>query len=333
MAGSVAFTLDPPDGTTLPPPPVGILAPGANPVPGGTQVLVGQMMPVVALPPRLPCASDPGSYTELWMRQTSSTSGQEMHEQVGAWLDQYNTPPVDYNVIVEGIIAAADWVGFLTVFKGNAVSLVHSLGQFRTGLGPTSPGNGRTFGLVGERVGTGTPPIIMVPSTAGLTTWMKPVALHEPSDAEIAVLKGVTQSTIPKPTVLGDETKDEDPDHPMVEVTTLCFIPKAWGVYFLDQCTPYEAYERYQALIATIPVALRDEFRYMESWLKAACVRSVPADESMLTAKWQAPVIDRKVNTWMERHTQYVNAVPFGMLGTPPQQPGTSGALDPQMCF
>ena len=190
MAGSVAFTLDPPDGTTLPPPPVGILAPGANPVPGGTQVPVGQMMPVVALPPRLPCASDPGSYTELWMRQTSSTSGQEMHEQVGAWLDQYNTPPVDYNVIVEGIIAAADWVGFLTVFKGNAVSLVHSLGQFRTGLGPTSPGNGRTFGLVGERVGTGTPPIIMVPSTAGLTTWMKPVALHEPSDAEIAVLKG-----------------------------------------------------------------------------------------------------------------------------------------------
>jgi hypothetical protein len=30
-----------------------------------------------------------------------------------------------------------------------------------------------------------------------------------------------------KPTIQGDATKEEDPNHPFVEVTTLCFIPKA----------------------------------------------------------------------------------------------------------
>jgi hypothetical protein len=95
-----------------------------------------------------------------------------MQEQVGSWLDQYASTPIDYSGIVDDILSAPDWIGFLTVFKGNVVSLVHSLGQFRTGLGAASPGNGRTFGLVGERVGTGTAPIIMVPSTGGLASWI-----------------------------------------------------------------------------------------------------------------------------------------------------------------
>jgi hypothetical protein len=61
--------------------------------------------------------------------------------------------------------------------------------------------------------------------------------------------------TIPKPTIQGDEAKDEDPAHPLVEVTTLCFIPKAWAAYFLDQSTPFEAYQHYKALIATFLTA------------------------------------------------------------------------------
>jgi hypothetical protein len=256
-----------------------------------------------------------------------------MQEQVGSWLDQYASAPIDYNKIVDDITSAPDWIGFLTVFKGNVVSLVHSVGQFRTGLGAASPGNGRTFGLVGERVGTGTAPIIMVPSTGGLAAWLKPIALHEPSDAELKTLENSVDRTIPKPTVQGDEDKDEDPAHPLVEVTTLCFIPKAWAAYFLDQSTPFEAYKRYEALVATIRVANRVEFRYLEAWLKAACMNVTNTDESMLTAKWQAPVIDRKVNTWMERHTQYVNAVPFGALAHPPGAATPPGTLDPQSCF
>jgi hypothetical protein len=85
-------------------------------------------------------------------------------------------------------MAAADWIGFLTVFKGNVVSLVHSLGLFRTGLGAASPGNGRMFGVVGKCVGTGPAPIIMVPSTGGLAAWVQSIGLHEPSKAKIETL-------------------------------------------------------------------------------------------------------------------------------------------------
>jgi hypothetical protein len=51
----------------------------------------------------------------------------------------------------------------------------------------------------------------------------------------------------------------------------------------------------------------------------------------MMMAKWQAPGSDCKVNTWMEWHTQYVNAVPFGDLT--PTTRAAAMALDPQMCF
>jgi hypothetical protein len=302
MVGSVGFRLDAPDsGQALPPPPVGQQAPaGAPPIPVAGPTAGAPQMTAVPLPPPLPYTRDPGSYTELWTRQTASTSGQEMEEEIESWLQQYAQNPIDYPGAVEGITSAADWVGFLTVFKGNVISLVHSLGQFRTGLGPASPGNGRTFGLVGERVGTGTAPIIMVPSTGGLTAWIKPISVHEPTDVEIETLKDSADRTIGKPTIQGDETKDEDPTHPLVEVTTLCFIPKAWAAYFLDQCSPYEAFGRYKKLIATVPAGIQDKFRYMEAWMRAACIETAPHQEdSMLIAKWQAPVIDRKVNTWM----------------------------------
>jgi hypothetical protein len=182
-----------------------------------------------------------------------------MEKQAESWLHQYTSMPVDYG-IVEGITSVADWIGFLMVFKGNVVSLVHSLGQFRMGLGQASAGNGRAFGLVGECVGTGTAPIIMVPSTGRLTAWIKPVALHEPSDAEINTLKGSANRMIAKLMVQGDGDKDEDANHPLVEVTTLCFIPKAWAAYFSDQCLPYEAYDHYKWLITTIPTTLQASF-------------------------------------------------------------------------
>ena len=162
---------------------------------------------------------------------------------------------------------------------------------------------------------------------------MKSIKLHEPSETEIETLKDSADRTMTKPTIVGDEAKDEDPTHPLVEVTTLCFIPKAWAAYFLDQCSPYEAYQRYKTLLATVPTNCQGAFRFMEAWLKVACLQtSATSDDSLMMAKWQAPVIDRKVNTWMERHTQYVNAVPFGASNQVTVNSSAS-ALDPQMCF
>jgi hypothetical protein len=81
----------------------------------------------------------------------------------------------------------------------------------------------------------------------------------------VEVLKKSANKTIVKPTIQGDEAKDKDPDHPLVKVSILCFIPKAWAAYFLDQCSPYVAYHHYKQLIATIPAVLQDNFRYMEA--------------------------------------------------------------------
>jgi hypothetical protein len=109
--------------------------------------------------------------------------------------------------------------------------------------------------------------------------------LHEPLEAELDVLKNSADTTIAKPTVTGDEAKDEDPNHPLVEVTILCFVPKAWAAHFLDQCLLYGAYQRYISLLATIPAGLRDNFRYMAAWLKAACLQTAGTEESLMIAK------------------------------------------------
>jgi hypothetical protein len=60
----------------------------------------------------------------------------------------------------------------------------------------------------------------MVPSTGGLAMWVKSIKVHEPSEVEIKTLKDSVDQTITRPTVLGDKAKDEDPAHPLVEVTT-----------------------------------------------------------------------------------------------------------------
>ena len=65
-----------------------------------------------------------------------------MEAQVDSWLDQYANVPVDFVGVVDDITLATDWMGFLTVLKGSIVLLVHYIGQFRTGLGAASPGNG-----------------------------------------------------------------------------------------------------------------------------------------------------------------------------------------------
>lgn len=210
----MGLTLYPPEtGPPLPPPPTGVQVPAGVPPDAGMGQAVGgptglpQLPAVIPLPPPLPYASDPaGSYTELWARQTSSNTGFKMEEQV-----DYTKVLVNFGRIVDDITSAADWIGFLMVFKGNVVvSLLYSLVHFRTGLGTASPGNGRTFGLVSKWVGLGTAPIIMVPSTGGLAAWVRPIKLHEPLETDIETLRDSADRAIPKLMMQGDQTRDED---------------------------------------------------------------------------------------------------------------------------
>ena len=83
MAGHVHFDLglDPPDnggpaldGAAVPPPPAQHLQEDVGGAPA---------------PPPLPYAPGPGTYTQLWMSQSLTTSGQEMAEDVESYLSVF----------------------------------------------------------------------------------------------------------------------------------------------------------------------------------------------------------------------------------------------------
>jgi hypothetical protein len=96
------------------------------------QVPRGGVLP----PPRVPYAPDPGTYTQLWMSQTSTSTQEEIKEELSAYLDAYaGSGSPDYSAIQASILTSGDWYGFLTVLPDNQVCLVHSLGKHSSGLG------------------------------------------------------------------------------------------------------------------------------------------------------------------------------------------------------
>jgi hypothetical protein len=70
------------------------------------------------------------------------------------------------------------------------------LGLFSVGLGRSTSAHKRMFGLLGEKIGTGLPPIVMAPS-AGIAPWIKIQAQHQPSEASLRTLEAGTALTIP----------------------------------------------------------------------------------------------------------------------------------------
>ena len=115
---------------------------------------------------------------------------------------------------------------FLTVLSDNQVVLVHLLGLFSVGLGCPTPAHNRMFGLLGKKIGTGLPPIVMAP-LAGLAPWIKIQARHQPSEASLRALEAGTALTIPLS--LDQEGVDD------VFVQNIYFLPKAcMGCVFLS---------------------------------------------------------------------------------------------------
>ncbi len=102
-------------------------------------------------PPRLPYAPDPGTYTQLWISQTSTTTREELRDDLTGYLEAYSgsgTP--DYAAIQNSIVSSGDWYGFLTILPDHQVCLMHSLGRHSSGLGRQTAAHNRFFGLLGE---------------------------------------------------------------------------------------------------------------------------------------------------------------------------------------
>ncbi len=118
-------------------------------------------------PSQLPYAPDPGTYTQLWMSQSSTTSDQEWVEDVGSYLSVFAVHAPDYETIQTSILASSEFMAFLTVVSGDMVTLVQLLGRFSGGLGRQLLSHNQIFGLMGEKVGGELPPMVMAPM-AGL---------------------------------------------------------------------------------------------------------------------------------------------------------------------
>jgi hypothetical protein len=317
MVGNVAFALAPPDGAAAVDP---LVEPThAGPPAGEQQAAVGGAPPDVPAPPRLPYAPDPGTYTQLWASQSATTTAGEMKTEMEAYVEAYTDANPDYNAIQTAILNSADWMGFLTVIAGNQVVLVHSLGLYSSGLGRPTAAHNRIFGLIGERVGTDLPPIVMVPS-AGLVPWIKVQSRYQPHIDQINQLATGEARTILAPTVERDE--DE------MSVQNICFVPKAWAPYFLAPLSPWQALQTYDRLMETIPPNLKSGFNFLGSWISIACTHAPNETESILKAKWQNPPAERRMISWMQRRTLFVNDMP---ATTAAANPGFT--LDPQECF
>ena len=147
--GPVSFALEPPD--TGEPPIQAADAPGATAGDEGAAPAAQETMGGVLPPPRMPYAPDPGTYTQLWMSQTSAMTTEDINKELVTYLDAYTeSENPDYTTIQASVLTSGDWYGFLTILPDSQICLVHSLGKHTSGLGRPTPGHNRIFGLLGE---------------------------------------------------------------------------------------------------------------------------------------------------------------------------------------
>jgi hypothetical protein len=175
------------------------------------------------------------------------------------------------------------------------------------------------FGLLGEKVGTGLPPIVMAPE-AGLAPWINIQTRHQPSEASLRALEASTALTI----ALSLDQEGTDG----VSVQNICFVPKAWAAYFLAPMSPWDALKVFRRLLHTVPQPLKASFGFLGGWLAIACTKEGADNDSVLKARWQSPPAERRMIAWMQGRTDYLNGVPSADLT------GIAGiTLDPQECF
>jgi hypothetical protein len=131
----------------------------------------------------------------MWLAALAATTADDMKEEIETCLHACTAAPIDYNTTQATLLESTDGIVFLMMLAGNQVCVVHSLGQFSSGLGGNTPGNNRIFAFLGEKMGNQLPPIVMVPST-GLIPWLAIRNHHKPRDGDLAELADRAEATI-----------------------------------------------------------------------------------------------------------------------------------------
>ena len=92
---------------------------------------------------------------------------------------------------------------------------------------------------------------------------------------------------------------EEDENKMLVQ--NICFVTKAWAPYFLAPMSPWDALKVYCRLLKRIPPPLQSGFDFLGSWLAIACTHNgTEAGDLLLKAKWQSPLVERRMIAWMQ---------------------------------
>jgi hypothetical protein len=191
-------------------------------------------------PPQVPYTPNPGTYTQLWMWQTSTRTNKENKAELVAYLDVYTeSESPDYTAIQSTILTSRDWYGFLTILPDSQICLVHLLGKHSSGLGRPTPRNDRKSWQ----------PTAASADNGPIRRLDIMVENQELQQLTMESLGGLAQMATKK-VLLPQEAarannEDEDDDTNKASVQSICYVPKAWAAHFLDPLSPWTALQTF----------------------------------------------------------------------------------------
>jgi hypothetical protein len=158
----------------------------------------------------------------------------------------------------------------------------------------------------------------MMAPFSGLKDWIRAQEISEPMDKYLDARKDEAKTLLSAPPDQSDKTK--------VSVMNISYLPRVWAPLLFpcgDKPLCGFCWQMARTLLAQLPESTRDNFDYLDSWLKIVCT-SETADKSQLCAAWQSPPTDREQRRWMQQHMAGLNAVTSMLPSLAPANGGSS---------
>jgi hypothetical protein len=306
-----------------------------NPPPGGA--------PTVPLAPLLPIGADPGPITEWLLDNTSTETSSDIAREMERGFNRLvnNIPDVGAAGHAEAMQAMkGEIIGcdaptiYLTatnlVNNVAKVTTVHSIHQYSAGFGRSNPLHGNILGLMGEMLDAQLPTLVRFDDDPDedLTHALLMERVVVPSDAMIDAYFTAPGAATVMPAVI------EADGGTGINVSNIFPIALAWAPYFMQLQSPYEAFKKGQALIATLnDVTERARADPLLNWLRAACTQfgdsAVDSRLCLVNQKFHLTAPDVTVLRWMRAKINIYQKeeVPRGVtfpVGLPPTLPRCS---------
>ena len=307
------------------------------------------------VPLQRPYAADPGTFTEWLVSRTANLGRDAVLEVLAAMNAKYANVtdpalPQDraeslLRELAEDVLASEGLESFLTVTtpEGGTPTIitVSRLSRFRSGMGQTSPYDGEVYGFLGKVEGGQMPPMMKLPDSLSMRQALAVREIVAAPEEEVG--EGPGNPRVP---IQGDELVAEvaGPEGAgvNVHVPLLQYIPMAWAPYFMAAQSPEAARRTLRRLTeGNITNQQRQHTERLETWMRAACMRSRPIganrSRSKLHMTWvvHRAVLDRTLARWAIRRLAPFITVPVVVpppavpIGAPPGFGGGGGMLPP----